>query len=93
MLSPDIILVKVASLLQRVLDDLFGSRHFRQFALCGCIGAAADQFFDFQADRLRIDTEVLQNLDGDAVSLLDKSQKQMLGANVFMPQPLRICIG
>ena len=92
-LGADIVVVEVAGLFHRVLDDLFGPRRLRQLAHRDHVGSALDELFDFEADLAQIDVEVFQDVGGDAAAFLDQPQQDVLGANVFVVKALRFLVG
>ena len=65
----------------------------RQLAHRDHVGAALDELFDFEADLAEIDVEVLEHVGGDAAAFLDQAQQDVLGADVFVVEPLRLLIG
>ena len=89
----DVVVVEISGLLHRVLDDLLGAGCLRQLAHGHHVGTALDQFFDLQADLPQIDVEVLQDVRRNATPLLDQSQQDVFGADVFMVEPLRLLVG
>ena len=92
-LGADVVVVQVAGLFHRVLDDLLGPRRLRQLAHGDHVGAALDELFDFEADLAQIDVEVLEHVGGDAAAFLDQAQQDVLGADVFVVEPLRLLVG
>ena len=65
----------------------------RQLAHGDHVGAALDELFDFEADLAQIDVEVLQHVGGDAAAFLDQAQQHVLGADVFVVEPLGLLVG
>ena len=92
-LGADVVVVQVAGLFHRVLDDLLGPRRLRQLAHRDHVGAALDELLDFEADLAQIDVEVLQHVGRHAAAFLDQAQQDVLGADVFVVEPLRLLIG
>jgi len=89
-LGADIVVIEVARLLDRVLDHLLGARRLGQLAGGADLGAGLDKFLDFEADLAEIDVEILEDIGGDAGAFLDQSQKDVLGADVLVVEPLRL---
>ena len=92
-LGADVVVVQVAGLFHRVLDDLLGPRRLRQLAHRDHLGAALHQLLDFQADLPQIDVEVLQHVGRDARAFLDQAQQDVLGADVLVVEALCLLIG
>ena len=92
-LGADVVVVQVAGLLHRVLDDLLGPRRLRQLAHRDHVGAALDELLDLQADLAQIDVQVLQHVGGHAAAFLDQAQQDVLGADVFVVEPLGLLVG
>ena len=68
-LGADIVVVQVARLFDRVLDDLLGPRRLRQLAHRDHVRAALDELLDLQADLAQVDVQVLKHVRADARSL------------------------
>ena len=92
-LGADVVVVQVAGLFHRILDDLLGPRRLRQLAHRDHVGPALDELFDFEADFAQIDVEVLQHVGRDAAAFLDQAQQHVLGADVFVVEALRFLVG
>ena len=92
-LGADVVVVQVAGLLHRVLDDLLGPGRLGQLAHGDHVGAALDELLDLQADLAQIDVEVLQHVGRDAAAFLDQAQQDVLGADVFVVEPLGLLVG
>jgi len=54
---------------------------------------AFDELLDLQPDLAQIDVEVLQHVGGHAAAFLDQAQQDVLGADVFVIEPLCLLIG
>ena len=93
MLGADVVVVEVAGLFHRVFDDLLGPRRLRQLAHRDHVGSALDELLDFEANLAQIDVEVLQHVGGDAAAFFDQAQQDVLGADVFVVEALRLLIG
>jgi hypothetical protein len=87
-LGADVVVVEVAGLFDRVFDHLLGPRGLRQLAHGDHVGAALDELLDLQADLAQVDVEVLQHVGPDARSFLDQAEQDVLGADVFVVEPL-----
>ena len=92
-LGADVVVVQVAGLFHRILDDLLGPRRLRQLAHRDHVGSALDELLDFEADLAQIDVEVLQHVGGHAAAFLDQAQQHVLGADVFVVEPLGLLVG
>ena len=92
-LGADVVVVQVAGLFHRVLDDLLGPRRLRQLAHRDHVGAALDQLLDLQADLAQVDVQVLQHVGRHAAAFLDQAQQHVLGADVFVVEPLGLLVG
>jgi hypothetical protein len=49
--------------------------------------------FRLRADLAQVDVEVLQHVGRDAAAFLDQPQQDVLGADVFVVEPLGLLIG
>ena len=65
----------------------------RQLAHRDHVGPALDELFDLQADLAEIDVEVLQHVGRHAAAFLDQAQQDVLGADVFVVEPLGFLVG
>ena len=93
MLGADVVVVQVAGLFHRVFDDLLRPGRLRQLAHRDHVGPALDELFDFQADLAQIDVQILQHVGRHAAAFLDQAQQDVLGADVFVIEPLRLLVG
>ena len=92
-LGADVVVVQVAGLFHRVFDDLLGPRRLRQLAHRDHVGPALDELLDLEADLAQIDVEVLEHVGGHAAALFDEAQQDVLGADVFVVEALRLLVG
>ena len=92
-LGADVVVVEVAGLLDRVLDDLLGPRRLRQLAHGDHVRAGLDDLLDLQADLAQVDVEVLQHVGGDAGAFLDQAEQDVLGADVLVVEALGLLVG
>ena len=65
-------------------ENFFHPRSVGDVADHFCFGPGADLFFHFHPDGLQIEAHLLQNIDGDALTELDQSEQEMLGADVIV---------
>ena len=89
----DVVVVEVAGLLDRVLDDLLGPRGLGQLAHRDHVRAALDELLDLEADLAQVDVEVLQDVGGDAAAFLDQAEQDVLGADVLVVEALGLLVG
>ena len=92
-LGADVVMAQVAGLFHRVLDDLLGPRRLRQLAHGDHVGAALHELLHLQADLAEVDVQVLQHVGGHAAAFLDQAQQDVLGADVFVVEPLGLLVG
>ena len=84
----DVVVVEVAGLFHRVLDDFFGPGRLRQLAHRDHVGSALYELLHFEADFAQIDVEVFQDVSRHAAPLFDQTQQDVLGADIFVIEPL-----
>ena len=89
MLGADVMVAHHAGLFDRQLDNTLRARRQRWLSK-GRPFAAADGALDRAYNLARLDTQLLEHLDGNAVFLLHKAKQQMLGADMGMVQPQRL---
>ena len=89
----DVVMVEVTGLFHRVLDHLLGARSLRKLAHRDHIGPRLDDLFDFQTDLAQVNLKVLQHIGGNAGSLFDEAEQDVLSTNVFVIEPLGFLIG
>ncbi len=92
-LGADVVVVQIAGLFHRILDDLLGPRRLRQLAHRDHVGPALDELLDFEANLAQIDVEVLEHIGGDAAAFLDEPEQHVLGADVFVVEALGLLVG
>ena len=92
-LGADVVVVEVAGLLDRVLDDLLGPRRLGQLAHGDHLGAALDELLDLEADLAQVDVEVLEDVGADSGALLDEAEQDVLGPDVLVVEPLGLLVG
>src|SRR5208337_791752 len=93
MFGSNVIVAQVAGLVHRVLDHLLGTGRQRQSAQGHFIGTRLQELFHFKAYSSEIDVEILQHVGGYSAPLLYQSEQDMLGADVFVVEPLCFLIG
>src|SRR5579859_1481454 len=62
-------------------EDLFNARGIRDVADHLLIGPGADLLFDFHADGLEIEAELLQDIDSDALAQLNQAKQEVFGSD------------
>ncbi len=92
-LGADVVMVEVAGLFHRVFDDFLGPRRLRQLAHRDHIGSRLDDLFDLETDLPQIDVEVFQDVRRNPRTLFDEAEQNVLGANVFVVEALRLLVG
>ena len=80
-LGADVVVAQLQRLPQRELEDLLGARSEGDVP-GGCLLALADDLPDLLADRLQADPQRLKGLGGDALTLADQAEQDVLGADV-----------
>ena len=65
----------------------------RQLAHRDHVGPALDELFDLEADLAQVDVQVLQDVGRHAAAFLDQAQQDVLGADVFVVEPLGLLVG
>lgn len=89
MFGADVIMFQPSSLLNRVLDRFFGARRLRQPSHRNQVGPAADEFLDFQAHGAQVDSQLLENVGGDAGSFFDETEEDVFRSDVFVVETER----
>ena len=89
----DVVMVEVAGLFHGVFDDFLGPRRLRQLAHRDHVGSRLDDLFDLETDLPQIDVKVLQDVRGNPRTLFDEAEQNVLGANVFVVEALRLLVG
>ena len=90
---PDVAVIEVSSLFHRVLDDLLRARRLWQFADSHHFGTTLDQFLDFQTNLSKVNVQVFENVGSDSAAFFDKTEQDVLGADVFVVESLRFLVG
>src|SRR5260221_3226438 len=74
--------------LGRKRQHLLHARGVRDVADHLLVGAGADLFFDFHAHGFEIQTELLQDVHGDALAEFDQAEQQVFGADKIVVEPV-----
>ncbi len=75
-LGPDVVVVEVAGLFHRVLDDLLGPRRLRQLAHDDQdVRSGLDDLLDLETDLAEIDVEVLEDVGRDPEPSLTRPRR------------------
>ena len=70
-----------------------GPGRLRQLAHRDHVGPALHELLHFEADFAEIDVEVLQHVGGHPAPLFDQAQEDVLGADIFVIEPLGFLVG
>ena len=91
-LGADVVVAQLEGFAQRQLEDLLGPRGERDVP--GRRRAAlADDLLDLVAHGLQRDAEALEGLGGDALTLVDEAEQDVLGADVGVVEQARFLLG
>ena len=82
-LGADVVVAELEGLTERELQDLLGARGEGDVPGRGLL-PLPDDLLHLLADRLERNPEALQGLSGDTLTLVDKAQKDVLGADVVV---------
>src|SRR5579875_3052805 len=91
MFGADVVVIEVLALFDGVSDDFPGPRS--QLARRYRVGTSLHDHLDLLAYLVQIDVKGFQGVSSNAPAFLDKPQKDVLGANVFVIQALGLLIG
>src|SRR6476659_9992059 len=91
-LGPDVVVPELQRLAQRQLEDLLCPRSERNVPARRLL-ALADDLFDLLAHRVQRDAEGLQGLRGDALTLMDQAQQDVLGPDVVVVEHPSLSLG
>ncbi len=69
-----VIVIQVAGFLDRILDDLLGSRSLGQLAHRNHFGAGLNDLLDLVANLPQVNIQISQDVGGDAAPLLDQAE-------------------
>ena len=91
-LGADVVVAELQRLTQRQLEDLLGPRGERDVP-ARRRAALADDLLDLAAHGLERDAERLEGLRGDALTLVDEPEQDVLGADVVVVEEARLFLG
>ena len=91
-LRADVVVAELQRLAQRQLQHLLGPRRERDVPARRLL-ALADDLLDLLADALEGDAEALQGLRGDALTLVDQAEQDVLGADVVVVEHPGLFLG
>ncbi len=91
-LGADVVVTELQRLSEAELEDLLGSWGERDVAGRRLL-ALADDLDYLVPDRSQVDVEALQCLGGDALTLVEESEQDVLGADVIVVQVARFFLG
>ena len=91
-LGADVVVAELQRLAQRQLQHLLGPRRERDVPARRLL-ALADDLLDLLADALQGDPEGLQGLRGDALTLVDQAEQDVLGADVVVVEHPGLFLG
>jgi hypothetical protein len=84
MLSADIVVAHETGFFDRKFEDFFGLRCEGDFPHHQSVEAPREVALDLLLELLEINAQLLQDGDGDATTVLQNPQQDMLGPQVFM---------
>ena len=84
-LGADVVVAELQRLAERQLEDLLGARRERDVPARRLL-ALADDLLDLRAHGLERDAQALERLRGDALTLVDQAQEDVLGADVVVAE-------
>jgi len=90
-LGADVVVAELKRLAQAQLEDLLRPRREGDVA-GGRLLALADDLLNLLADRLQRDAEALQSLGGDAFTLMDEAEQDVLRADVVVVEHARFLL-
>ena len=91
-LGADVVVAQLQSLAQRELEHLLGPRRERDVPARRLL-ALADDLLDLLADGLQRDAEGLEGLGGDALTLVDQAEQDVLRADVVVVEHPGLFLG
>src|SRR5262249_2845123 len=91
-LGADVVVSELKRLSQRQLEDLLGARRERDVARRRR-PSLPDDLFDLATDGLEAEVRRLEGLRGDALTLMDEPEQDVLGADVVVVQEARFLLG
>ena len=91
-LGPDVVVAEAAGFVDRELDDPLGAGREPHLPDDRPI-AAADDELDRRSHLRELDVHVLEHTRGDALALAHEAEKQVLGPDVVVVEPLGLILG
>ena len=88
-LGADVVVAELERLPQRKLEDLLGARCEGDVA-AGRLGALADDLDDLGPDGFEVDAKALERAGGDALTLVDQAEQDVLGPDVVVVEEARL---
>ena len=89
-LGADVVVAKLAGLLDRELEDALGLRGERDLAERQRLGEPGERPLDLRLDRLQAEPEPLEHRRRDALAVPDEPEEDVLGADEVVPEPARL---
>src|ERR1041385_5799570 len=74
-------------------ENFFDARRIRNVADHFLIGTGTHLLLDLHANRFQVETQLLKNIDGDALAELDEAEQQMLGPHKIVVEPIGLFAG
>ena len=91
MLGADVVVAEAARLVDRQLDHALRAGREADLPDDRPV-AATDDELDSRADLRQLDIHVLEHARGDALTLADEAEEQVLGADVVVVEALRLIL-
>ncbi len=91
-LGADVVVTQLQGLAERELEHLLGPRGERDVT-AGSLGALTDDVDDLLAHRVEADAHRLESLGGDALTLVDETEQDVLGADVVVIEQPSFLLG
>ncbi|GHS89420.1 hypothetical protein AGMMS50218_15670 [Actinomycetota bacterium] len=91
-LGPDVVVAELQRLAQGQLQHLLGARRERDVPARRLL-ALADDLLHLRAHGIQRDAQRLEGLGGDALTLVDQTQEDVLGADVVVVEHPRLFLG
>ncbi|GBC90746.1 hypothetical protein HRbin14_01497 [bacterium HR14] len=88
---PDVVVVQLPCFVVSEVNDALGARGERHLLRRACL-APGRIALNLVADALQAHPQTVQNPRSNAIGLTHKPQKEMLGADLRLPQPLRFLL-
>ena len=88
MFGADVRVVERFGFLAGERQDLLDTRGVRDVPDHLLVRPGADLFFDFHANGFQVQTQFLEDIDGDALPQFDQAQQEMFGADKIVVEPV-----